>query len=568
MYEGRAIYVVEGDIAVTLDELRASYDRLVAWTRDEAGGAGSIGSRRSPSTVNQVAGDDDLWGTSARRDLTYCVTDDFGAQKAQAVAEMDQATADWERIGNFNFRYVPAEDAACDNSNTNVVFSVRPWGSNGACAFFPSGSGCVPRTLVMNLDAFPMDAVTSQGVFRHELGHVLGLRHEHIRFPGTTCTENNSWRAVTPYDSASVMHYPWCPGATNAGDLFITPDDAAGIESLYGPSSTHGFAWVNSAAGVSASYRFNSEGGGVTATTGAVGSYTVTFEGLGGPGGDVQVVSYGSSNTRCKVSSWGGSWPGDLNVNVRCHQPDGTPQASAFVVQFARKNTTTDGAGAYLWADQQASASYCPSSTYSWSSTDGENCITRSGPGDYLVDLPGLGASGGTVQVTAYGSGGEHCKVQSWADLGADERVHVRCFSAAGAAADSRFTLHYFADEEVSAHDYGAYAWANDSTSASYTPSLAYSYGSSCQDELAAIEGGKVDATPGRYFLRYDTLSATQSAAHSTAYGSSSSYCKVEGWSAASGGAEVRTRCFASDGTPQDNRYVGTYATSLVRDPC
>lgn len=569
MYEGRAIYVVEGDIAVTLDELHASYDRLVAWMRDEERGLEpAVGRGQYRSTVNQVAGVDDLWSTGVRRDLTYCVTDDFGAQKAQAVAEMRQATADWERVGNFNFRYVPAEDGACDNSNANVVFSVRPWAGGGACAFFPSGGGCVPRTVVMDFDAFAVGAVTSQGVFRHELGHVLGLRHEHIRFPGTTCTENASWRAVTPYDSASVMHYPWCPGGTNLGDLFITPDDTAGIESLYGPSTAHGFAWVTSAAGVPASYRFNSEGGGVTAASGAVGSYAVTFEDLGGVGGDVQVVAYGASSTRCKVSSWGGSWPGDLSVNVRCHQPDGTAAASAFVVQFARKNTTSDGDGAYLWANEQATPAYCPSSTYSWNSSDGVNCITRSAAGDYLVELPGLGGPGGTVQVTAYGSGGEHCKVQGWAPVGAVQRVHVRCFNAAGAAADSRFTLGYFADDEVSAYDYGAYAWANDQTSGAYTPSLTYSYGSSCQDELAAMEAGKIDATPGHYFLRYDSLSATQSAVHITAYGSSSSYCKVEGWSAVDGGAEVRTQCYAADGTPQDNRYVGTYATSLVRDPC
>jgi len=59
----------------------------------------------------------------------------------------------------------------------------------------------------MNYSAFATGVVTSQGVFRHELGHVLGLRHEHIRAPGTFCTEDSSWRGVTAYDSASVMHY-------------------------------------------------------------------------------------------------------------------------------------------------------------------------------------------------------------------------------------------------------------------------------------------------------------------------------------------------------------------------
>ena len=229
-FEGETIYVVEGDIAVTLDELRDSYDRLV---EQLTAGDDGIGSSAHESTVNRVNGADDLWQPAAARDLTFCISNAFGTRKARTVDEMTEATRDWERIGNFKFRYVPAEDGACTNSNPRVTFSVRPWTSSGACAFFPSGGGCVARTLVMNYSSFASGAVTSLGVFRHELGHILGLRHEHIRFPGTTCTESGSSREVTPYDSNSVMHYPWCPGATNTGDLFITPDDALGIRSLY-----------------------------------------------------------------------------------------------------------------------------------------------------------------------------------------------------------------------------------------------------------------------------------------------------------------------------------------------
>jgi hypothetical protein len=120
----------------------------------------------------------------------------------------------------------------------------------------------------------------------------------------------------------------------------------------------------------------------------------------------------------------------------------------------------------------------------------------------------------------------------------------------------------------VSAYDHGGYAWTNDQSSVLYTPSLTYSYGSSCQDETVDIEAGKVDATAGHYFLWYDALSPTQSAAHTTAYGSTSSYCKVEGWTASDGGTEVRSQCYSADGTPENSRYIGTYATSLVRDPC
>jgi hypothetical protein len=576
-YQGETIYVIEGDVAVTLAELRADYERRAAELLREASAGPDIGRTEQESTVNRVGAADDIWSTSVRRDLTYCITNDFGALKARTVAEMATATADWERHGNFNFRYVPAEDAACDNTNPNILFSVRPWTGSGACAFFPSGDACVPRTLVMNYSAFATGAVTSQGVFRHELGHVLGLRHEHIRAPGTWCSEDTSWRAVTAYDSSSVMHYPWCPGATNTGDLFITATDATGVESLYGPSSAHGFAWVTATGGVSAAYSYNSEGGAITATAGPAGAYAVSFAGLGGTGGDVQVVGYGTSNTRCKVASWGGAWPGNLTANVQCHLPDGTPAASAFVVQYARKAASVDGTGAYLWAHDASAASYCPTSVYSWNSTDGVNCIAHGAtPGDYTVQLPGLASSGGgTFQVTAYGTLGEHCKIQGWGASGTSQQVRVLCFDAAGAAADARFTLNYFGNQEVSVHDYGAYAWASSATSPLYTPPAFYAYNSGdiagwpgCVGWLGDISAGKFPDFDGHYFLRYQFLSPFNSAAHSTAYGSSSSYCKVEGWGSSADGAEVRTQCYRADGVKQNSQYVGTYATSLSRGPC
>ena len=43
---------------------------------------------------------------------------------------------------------------------------------------------------------------------RHELGHILGFRHEHIRSEAnSSCDEGGAFRAVTDYDQASVMHY-------------------------------------------------------------------------------------------------------------------------------------------------------------------------------------------------------------------------------------------------------------------------------------------------------------------------------------------------------------------------
>lgn len=231
-FEGETSYVIEGDQFVTLDELRADYDERVQLAQDlEAG----IASEASDSTVNVVGGQDDKWSTSTRQNLTYCVSNTFGTLKSRIVNEMAIATANWEAVANVNFIYVPSADSNCRRQNSAVRIPVRPWNSGGACAFFPSGGGCVLRTLVINVP--DLDAnyapVTTLGVLRHELGHVLGLRHEHIRSTNPTCAEGGAWRALTSYDRSSVMHYPWCPEATNTGDLVITSLDAQGVAQLY-----------------------------------------------------------------------------------------------------------------------------------------------------------------------------------------------------------------------------------------------------------------------------------------------------------------------------------------------
>lgn len=229
--DGREIYVVEWDLPVSsLEELRRYYDERF-----------SVGTSRSPLMVNQVSGEDDLWDSETALNLTYCVSTGFGGDYTRAVNEMQAAAADWALLANVRFVYDASEDGNCDGTNPNVTFAVEPWSGGGACAFFPSGGGCVPRTVVMNFDDFDDDPnwdtiapnLTTTGVFRHELGHVLGFRHEHTNPASGTCFEDSNWRSVTPYDQSSVMHYQWCNGVTTA-DLSLTELDQQGSIELYG----------------------------------------------------------------------------------------------------------------------------------------------------------------------------------------------------------------------------------------------------------------------------------------------------------------------------------------------
>lgn len=234
-FEGRKLYLVEGDLAVSHAELRAYYDRHVLGRTDE------FATEASGLAVNLANGGDDIWNSTQRFNLTYCVSNEFGALKARAVSEMDAAAAAWESVADVNFTYISAEDASCTGANFNVAFAVRPWSSGGACAFFPSGNGCIERTVVIDYNDFDNNPIweqlspniTTGGVLIHELGHTIGFRHEHIRFPNG-CFEDFNWRALTAYDPSSTMHYPWCPGGVSTASLQLTPVDREGAASIYG----------------------------------------------------------------------------------------------------------------------------------------------------------------------------------------------------------------------------------------------------------------------------------------------------------------------------------------------
>ena len=221
--DGQENYRVDGDEPVRdLAELREIYEKQV--------------NRAPRSIVHVVDGHDDTWIGLAHFDLTYCVSNSFGSDKTTVVNNMADAVADWEAVARVNFRYVSAEDGSCDASNNDVVFDVRPWTENGADAFKPSYPRD-QRTLWVNPDASFASApdVKLVGILRHELGHTLGLRHEHIRVDNCK-DEELDYRELTSYDQKSVMHYPWCSGDADS-KLELTAKDIAGIRSLYGDSA-------------------------------------------------------------------------------------------------------------------------------------------------------------------------------------------------------------------------------------------------------------------------------------------------------------------------------------------
>lgn len=225
------LYIVDGDTPVrNREELREVYRRYV----DENGGQ-KIGTRRHALAVHQVEGADSRWDHAQALNLFYCVSTTFGANYLAAVQAMEEATASgWEIPANVHFIHQVSEDVACDETNENVVFDVRPIEKAPylARAFFPTFERAYRNIMVDTRTFGDIGSWTIAGVLRHETGHALGFRHEHTRPETGVCFEDDNWRPLTTYDSDSVMHYPQCNG-TNQGDLLITTLDAEGAAALY-----------------------------------------------------------------------------------------------------------------------------------------------------------------------------------------------------------------------------------------------------------------------------------------------------------------------------------------------
>jgi serine protease len=217
------LFIVNGDTTVEgWKNLRAFYEVAV------------LGN--SKLIIDTNGGVDSKWTDAQKLNLSYCVSTAFGSRHAAVVTAMADSAAAWSAATAVKFVYTSAQDGNCNTANNSVLFDVRPVNVNGqyiARSFFPGDSRSA-RSVEIDNSAFTSSGnPTLTGVLRHELGHTLGFRHEHTRPEAGACFEDNSWRVLTTYDSASVMHYPQCNG-TGDWSLVLTARDVAGAKLVYG----------------------------------------------------------------------------------------------------------------------------------------------------------------------------------------------------------------------------------------------------------------------------------------------------------------------------------------------
>jgi hypothetical protein len=313
-----------------------------------------------------------------------------------------------------------------------------------------------------------------------------------------------------------------------------------------------GYVWAHDPTSASYTpssfYSFNRNGGAIQITkpAGTTGQYKVRFTGLSallGATSTVKVTGYLGDNNYCKPTS--PTLTSDT-VGIRCFNGNTGAAVNAYYTVFVTRNYTDV---AYAHANNPTGTNYAPPANSSWNPA-GAIQVVRNGTGNYTVRFTGLGSrltsNGGHAQVVAVGTGNLHCKVGGWGGS-PDLVVSVLCLTRAGSPADAKFNVLFLLPSP-----HLAYAWADQPTASSYTPSTFYS---------SNPTGGAISITrlgTGRYSVTWSGLGSNlldggdvQVTAYGSAGPTSNAHCKVEFW----GSQDAYVRCFSPTGTLVDSDF-------------
>lgn len=250
--EESGFYILDGDETLQSEkQLIEFYERYVAEsTGDELKG--------SQAMVHTNFARKLIWPSDKQMNITYCVSDEFdalGFSTEAVVTALERASQEWEESADIDFIF-KGSGSFCTGTNPRFEFSVLPTTGKEylARAFSPSYPR-ENRILLIDEDAFKVKLPTLTGLMRHELGHTLGLAHEHYRVNkplDSVCkkTYRLYGLTLTPYDKYSAMHYPVCDGAADTWEYEyeISDYDRQGVALLY-----------NRPLGNSSSVRFGAE---------------------------------------------------------------------------------------------------------------------------------------------------------------------------------------------------------------------------------------------------------------------------------------------------------------------
>ena len=250
--DGESFYAVEGDLLLDEDQLTIYAINEERRRKEQVLGICPGGLETGFATVGPEPQSGALVGIITQGGkivrwtddltLTYCVLrGTFSSRERYELVRdnMQKATEGWQRVCGIQFEHREDLDETAGTQNPGVLFTAREFDANGqfiAAAFFPGDPRHRRRVLIDRSYFSPNLRFDKVGVLRHELGHVLGFRHEHIRSDAPAACPDEPLFGTTPltaYDPKSVMHY-FCGGLGSA-ELALSEVDRLGAQKVYGP---------------------------------------------------------------------------------------------------------------------------------------------------------------------------------------------------------------------------------------------------------------------------------------------------------------------------------------------
>jgi hypothetical protein len=190
------------------------------------------------------------------------------------------------------------------------------------------------------------------------------------------------------------------------------------------------------------------------------GVYTVFFAGVQDPtvfnaAGAPLVRTLRPTGANCQIGPYGAPYRsprgGVLSqyVSVFCYNSHGQPTDAQFTVTYMRNGSFSGHGGhqaAYVIDSDPAGAHGSPTLEQQYDSAFATHArraiIDQPSPGSYLVTLPRMGGTGGTVRTSAvWGTGQRICRNLGSRTVGEDLHVTVKCSDDNGAPAQSIFTV-------------------------------------------------------------------------------------------------------------------------------
>lgn len=290
---------------------------------------------------------------------------------------------------------------------------------------------------------------------------------------------------------------------------------------------------------------------GSTVSVVGTGQYKITFAGAAASGGVVHVTAINSAPHWCQVNSFGPSGVDEV-VMISCYRVGGAPDFTNFSAIFSSSSGPASAVGSFGYVHSTPTGALVSQ----YNSAGWANTVIHTGPGQWDVKFPGLSTPGpidGSLQATAVSSPTvpARCKVLTWSSSSSGQVAQVRCFNAAGALADTRFTLTYQYQRSL----YGGFA-----------PPKYFGYlwnkpvGGPPSTNFNSILGpGANTLSPGTLSLvTFPALAMLPDDIQVTAYGPGSDFCGLNfPWTHAGSDTFVRdVNCFTNAGAPSASGFL------------